>query len=144
MIFSIKGYLAVHHRGGVQEVAQTSAELRATVAELKTVARAYTAIAMQHPSEDHTMHGGCTLRQLGLQQQAAAIAGKDRVPVLTVPVEVRPGARYGELPYVIKVADDVEFVGSVNMPKKMSVIDNFNQVRLMCALCVRLCTPVWM
>lgn len=119
----------------MQAVGQASAELRATVEELKAVTKAYIAVAMKHPTDENTRNGSCTLRQLGLQQEAAALAGKTRVPVLTVPVEVQPDGRYGELPYVTKVDANVDFVGGVNMPKKMSVIDNFNQVRWRCARC---------
>lgn len=107
---------------------QSSTELNATVEELKCVTKAYISIALKHPTEEHTK-GRCSFKQMGLDKEITAITGKTRVPVLTVPVEMQPDGRYGELPYVRKVVPEVDFVGGVNMPKKMSVIDSFNQVR---------------
>lgn len=95
------------------------------------MAAAYISIALKHPSEEHTRKGRCTLAHMGLACEASAIAGKTRVPVLTADVEVRPDAMYGELPYVRKVAAEVDFVGGVNVPKKVAVIDNFNHVRIL-------------
>lgn len=112
----------------MQEVCHSSAELNATVEELRCVTGAYISIALKHPTEDNVKKGRCSFKQMDLGKETAAIAGKARVPVLTVPVEVQPDGRYGELPYVRKVAPEVDFVGGVNMPKKMTVTDSLNQV----------------
>jgi hypothetical protein len=111
-----------------QDVRRSSAELSATVDELRGVTQAYVNIALKHPSEEH-LRGRCSFKQLGLGKETAEIAGKTRVPVLTVPVEVEPDGSYGELPYVYKVVAEVDFVGGVNVPKKMTVIDSLNQAR---------------
>jgi hypothetical protein len=113
----------------LQEVCRASAELSKTVEEHRAVTQAYISIAMKHPTEGNIKSGRCSFAQMDLNKEAAGISGKVRVPVLTCPVAVQPDTQYGELPHVKRVSPAVDFVGGVNMPKKMSVIDSFNQVR---------------
>lgn len=111
----------------MQDVAATSPEKKALIADMRTVIAAYTAIAIAAVPSEAKAKGSMPLRHLS-SSASSQLARRERVPVLSVPLPPQPDCVYEGLPYITRVRPDVSFVGGNNVPKLLVVEDNMRRV----------------